>query len=307
MDAAQLVARLIATPPTLLSQLEAIVGPVAMSFAREDQENMGFLWRPRLAIDDGEFSSLIPRLSVRYAYDMYHERPERPRDVRLLDYVLHVQGDRRAVEALLAARFGGPRHVASEHQAYAAYHPFYVADGHRGAFILEWYAQQPRWAIPVPDASTQTAWLEGLRDRIATARTIDEIEAYCRPGAASAGVEITGTLNTGLNRYADFAFPHDDARDYHLRFKPPIRAQHLAAVFDWHPAVGHSGDVHMSMWEIWRRGDRWYPISGALQHWALHAVLDGWPHGDEIEDARGTRLVSDQDEVIGLSIRPRFR
>src|SRR5262245_7412700 len=307
MDAAQLVARLIATPPTLLSRLEAIVGPVAMSFAREDHENTGFLSRPRPAINEGEFSPLIPRLTVRYAFDIYHETPQRLRDVRLLDYALHVRGDRRAVEALLAARFGVPRHVASEHHAYAAYHPFYLADAHRDAFILQWYAQQPRWAIPVPDASTQTAWLEGLRDRIATARTIDEIEAYCRAGAASAGVEITGTLNTGLNRYAEFAFPHDDARDYHLRFTPPIRAQRLAAVFDWHPAVGHPGDAHMSTWEIWRRGERWYPIGGALQHWELAAVLDGWPHGDEIEGADGTRLLGDQDEVIALSIRPRFR
>jgi hypothetical protein len=202
-------------------------------------------------------------------------------------------------EVLLAASFGAPRHVGREYRAYAVYHPFYVTDGHPGDFILEWHAEEPRWAFPVPDTRTQTAWLAGLRDRITTAHTIDEIEAYCRPAAAGAGVEITGTLNIRPNPDAEF-----DTRDYWLGFKPPVRAEHLAAVFGWHPAVGHSDDVHLSRWEIRRRGDRSYPISGAFQHWELRAVLDGWPHGDEIDDR--TFLVSDQDEVIWLYIRPRL-
>jgi hypothetical protein len=297
MDAARLVTRLIAAPPTALSRLEAVVGSVAMSFASEHHENMGHLMRPRTHFDGGEFSALVPRLSVRYAFDMLHEAPERPRDVRLLEYALHVRGDRRAAEALLAARFGPARHVASEHGAYAAYHPFYVTDGPAGAFVLEWHAEPPRWAVSVPGAAMRTAWLEGLRDRIAAARTVDEIEAYCRPAAASAGVELTGTLNTGLNPYAEVAFPHADTRDYHLRFRPPVGAQHLAAVFGWLPAVGHAGDVHMSRWEIQRRGEGWYPIGGALQHWEIRAVLDRRPSGDRLEDA----------EVVTLSIGPRFR
>jgi hypothetical protein len=301
MDAARLVAQLIALgaaePPTPLSRLEAIIGPVAMSFARDDHENMGSLSRP-------QFSSLIPHLHIDYAFDMYHERPERPRDVQLLNYALHVRGDRGAVEALLTARFGAPRHVATDHRAYAAYDPFYVADGHGDTFILEWHERQPRWAIPVPDASARTAWLEGLRDRIATAHTVDELDAYCRPGAASAGVELIGTLNTGLNRYAEFTFPHADTRDYHLRFTPPVRAQHLAAVFGWHPAVGHTGDVHMSVWELRRRDDNWHPISGALQHWEVVARLGGWPQGEQVG---GAHLIGDRDEVVTLSIGPRFR
>jgi hypothetical protein len=304
VDAAQLLAQLIARPPARLSQLEAIIGPVAMSFADEDLENMGSLSRPRASVSgEGEFSSLIPFLHVRYAFDIYHETRDRPRDVELLDYGLHVRGDRRAVEALLAESFGAPRHVASEYRAYAAYHPFYVADDQPDVFILEWHARQPRWALPVPDAGTRATWLAELADRIATARTIDEIEAYCRPAAASAGVEIAGTRNTRPSRIAE-SFPHDDTRDYHLRFKPPVSAEHLAAVFGWHPAVGHSRDVHMSTWEIRRRGDRRYPISGALQQWELRAVLGGWPHGDWVEDGN-EKWVGDQDEVIALSIHPR--
>jgi hypothetical protein len=307
MDAAQLVARLIAAPPTRLSGLEAVIGPVAMSFANEDRENMGYLSRPPLTADDGEFTFLVASLNVRYDFDMYHDTPERPRDVRLLEYTLSVRGDRAAVEPLLAARFGAPRHIPREPFVTAVYHPFYLADGYPG-FTLEWHADPPRWAIPVPSAATRTAWLEGLHDRIATAHTIDEIDAYCRPAAAAAGVEIIGTLNSGLNRYADFTFPHDDTRDYHLRFTPPVPARRLATVFGWQPATGTSGDTHMATWEIQRLGDGWYPISGALRHWELRAVLGGWPQGDTIEDETGThRMVGDQDEVVRLAIHPRFR
>lgn len=308
MTADDIVARLIAHPPRRLSELEAIIGPIGMSFSDDAAENMGYVMRPRRAGGD-DFSPQMPWLSIRYAFDIYHEDPRRPRDVTLLDYRLHVRGDRGAVEAVLANRFGTPRRVVDGTLEYAAYHPFYIASGGAGDFILAWHSKPPRWTIPVPDLAARTAWLSALRDRIATARTVDEIAAFCRDGAAAAGVEVVGTLNSRLNRYADFTFPLDDARDFHLTIEPPVRAQLLAEIFGWHPAVGYSGDVHMSSWSLMRRDDAWYPISGALDHWELHAHLTEWPSGAEVE-RRGActpRLVGDDDEVDALSIAPRFK
>jgi len=310
MDAAQLVARLIGTPPDRMSDLEVIIGPVSMSFDSADLENMGSLWRPRPQDgDERDFTPLIRRLYVGYDFDMDHDDASRPRDVGLLECSMYLYGRPDAAEAVLAAAFGAPRYIEGEHGSRAEYGSFYIRSSSEDAFTLEWHRYRPRWAIPVPDAAARTRWLEGLRDRIAVARTVDEIEAYCRPGAQSLGVSVRGTMNTGLNRYAEFTFPHDDTRGFSLGFEPPVGAQHFAEVFGWMPAVGQSPDAHMSMWYIWRRGEAWYPISGALQHWELRAELNGWPGGVRVGEHGPSPLITlgDQNEVLGLTIEPRFR
>src|SRR5687767_4870761 len=102
MRAERLLRRLLDQPRSL-SQLEAVVGSIRMSFRSEEGENMGFLVRPRLG-EAGEFSKLVPRLSVRYAWDRYHQDPTRRRDVELLEHTVRLRIDRARVERALGER-----------------------------------------------------------------------------------------------------------------------------------------------------------------------------------------------------------
>ena len=314
--AAALVARLV-EGPGWLSELEAIVGPIRMSFRSEDNENMGFLSRPAIGAA-GEFSSLIPRLSVRYAWDSHHEEPTRPRDVRLLEYTLHLRGDRAAVERVLLDRFGKPVVVdgpgagaTAAAAAYTSFHPFYVVDSAVTDVALTWFATVPAFAIPVPDLDARRRWLTDLAAHLATAGTVDEIDSFCRTAPAEVGIEVHGSRNQGLNPYAEFDFPLADTRDCSLALAPPVPALVLADAFGWAPAVGVSHDVHMSSWHLERRGAGWLPITGALQHWEVVARLVRMPSGPpDPEPARGPSrplTVAEDDEVADLTIRPRFR
>jgi hypothetical protein len=309
---ADLVARLPAGPARL-SDLEGVIGPVDLSFRSEDQENRGFLFRPRLG-DRGEHSPLIPRLTIRYAWDMHHQDPTRPRDVELLECRLQVRGDLAEVETAVLDRFGPSRQVVEHGQqgstTWAASPPLYVADGHPGLVQVAWFAATPRFAVPEPDAAARQAWLAELAAVAQGARSVDEVDGFCRAAPPGVGIHVTGPLNQRLNPYAEFTFPLEDARDHWIRFVPPVNASALATAFGWSPAVAVSHDVHMASWHLQQRGAGWRPITGALQHWEVEARLTTAPSGPPdagFAGPNGARAVGAADEVATLALRPRFR
>ena len=305
--ATQLVRRLVERRPARMSELEAIVGPIAMSFRDEDHENMGSLHRPR---EDGEFTALVPRLDVRYRFDMYHENPSRPRDVRLERFTLEVRGDAAIAEQILREELGSPRTVVDGATRYAAFHPFYVArePGAADRFRISWYAEVPRFAIPEPDPQARAAWLRDLARTIAAAHSVDEVDAFCRSAPAAAGIEIVGTLNRTANPYGR---PTKDPRDYWIRLVPPVRATVVATAFGWGPIVGVSHDVHMSSWHVERSGDTWLPTSGAATQWQIKATFTNSPSGGPAKHGGagpfGGRAVGVDDELHSLAIEPRFK
>jgi len=306
--ATQLVRSLVERRPTRMSELEAIVGPIQMSFRSEDHENMGSLRRPRDF--HGEFTPLVPSLRVEYWFDRYHQDPRRPRDVGLETFTLEVRGDAALAEQILRDKLGAPRAVADGTTRYAAFHPFYVARDPAAAdrFRIAWYAEVPRFAIPEPDPQARAAWLRELARRIATAHSIDEVDAFCRAAPADAGIEIVGTLNRTANTYG---LPAKDPRDYRIKLVPPVRATLLAEAFAWGPIVGVSHDVHMSSWHIERRDDTWYPISGAAAQWQLEAGFTQFPSGGPAKRGSagpsGAHAVDADDEIGSFAIRPRFK
>jgi hypothetical protein len=305
--ATQLVRQLVAQPPRRLSELEAIVGPIAMSFRDEDLENMGWLDRPRGAT--GEFTPLVPRLSIRYQFDMYHETPSRPRDVGLESFTLVLRGDAASAEQVLRDKLGLLRTVVDGDTTYAAFHPFYVArdPATTGRFRFAWYAEVPRFAIPEPDVRARTAWLRALARRIASARTVDEVDAFCKHAPTDAGIEIVGTVNVTANPYGR---PTKDPRDYWIKFVPPVRALVVAEAFDWGAVIAVSHDVHMSSWYLERRGDTWLPTSGADAQWEVTASLASHPSGDSVRDGtshRHGRELAPEDELYSLTVGPRFK
>ena len=281
-DADVLVTRLV-DQPRRLSELEGIIGEIHMSFRPEDGENLGFLSRPRIG-QSGEFSPLIPRLSITYAWDMYHEDPTRRRDVELVEYTLHLRAARTTVERVLHDRRGEPGNVVDSIQhpsgsvsttSYVVFPPFYVADAGPGIIMLRWFAAVPRFAIPKPDDEMRRDWLADLSARIGGAHSVDEIDGFCRSAPRTVGIEIVGTRNSRLSPVAELTFPSADARDYWIRFVPPVGASTLVEAFGWDPAVGVSYDVHKSSWHIERCGARALPVSGALHHWEVDAQLAG--------------------------------
>jgi hypothetical protein len=328
--ATELVRKLIAQPPARMSELEALVGPIGMSFRSEDHENMGMLIRPRG--NAAEFSALVPRLSVRYAWDKYHQDPNRPRDVPLRELFLEIRGDAGEAEQLLRQRFGAPRTVVQKLASrdslpasstaeggaaaiddapsvtYLAFHPFYLERSTPAdRFRLTWYAEVPRFAIPEPDPKARAAWLRALAHQIATAKSVDDIDAFCKTAPAAAGIEITGTLNTTANPYG---LPAKDPRDYWIKLVPPVRANVVVDSFGWAPAVGVSHDVHMSSWHVERRGAGWLPVTGADAQWQVQASLAGWPSGPQMAGSHGPNPayeIGEHDEIGALAIQPRFK
>lgn len=318
-DLSILVERLV-DQPRRLSELEEIIGEIHMSSRPEDRENMGLLSRPRIG-ESGEFSPLIPRLSITYAWDRYHEDPTRRRDVELVVYTLHLRAARTTVERVLHDRFGRPRNVVDTIQhpsgsvsttSYAAFHPFYLADCGHGIILLRWFAHVPGFAIPKPDDEMRGDWLADLSARIDRGHSVDEIDAFCRCVPQAVGIEIVGTLSSRLNPATEFTFPVADARDYWIRFVPPVGASTLVEAFGWEPAVGVSYDVHQSSWHIERCGTRGRPVSGALSHWQVTAHLAGRPTGAPEPEAGGPgpftpMRIGPGDEVTGLAVQPRLR
>lgn len=306
--AAQLVSRLVERRPARMSELEAIIGPIAMSFRDEDRENMGWLDRPRDG--KGEFTAVVPRLHVRYWYDHYHETRTRPRDVGMETYTLEVRGDAAIAEQILRDSLGAPRAVVDGGIRYAAFHPFYLARdaGATDRFRIAWYAEVPRFAIPEPDPQARAAWLRALARRIASAHSVDEVEAFCKGAPGDAGIEIVGTQNRTANPYGR---PVKDPRDYAIKFVPPVRATVVAAAFGWGPIVGVSHDVHMSSWHVERRADTWLPTSGAEMQWDVRASFAEHPSGKTTKHGSAGHFnaneVGADDEIYSLTIEPRFK
>jgi hypothetical protein len=278
-----------------------------MSFRNSDHDNLGFLDRP--VGGKGEFSSLVPRLGVTYAWDMYHQDPTRQRDVSITEVWLEIRGDPHEAEQVLREHFGAPRTIMENTTAYAGFHPFYLQLGSadKGTFRLSWYAEMPRFAIPEPDPAKRAAWLRTFEHRLATAKSVDEVAAFCKTAPPDAGIKITGTLNTDANPYG---LPANDGRDYWIQFVPPVSATVLADAFHWTPAVGVTHDVHHSSWHLERRDDTWLPITGADSQWQVEAALTASPR-DTSTRARspsfGGYAIGEHDEVGALAVQPRFK
>ena len=295
--AEDIVARL-ADQPRLLSDLEAIIGPVRLSFDRQHMENMGGLFRPRPG-ETGEFSDVVPRLFVKYAFDMFHQDPARPRDPELTEYSLQMRGDRSAVEAVLAQRFGAPRDVVEHFPSskgvittvYAQHGPFFLADGGVHDITLRWYRTTPRFAIPEADPDARRTWLAALRDALTGEPATDAVAAAVQRVDAAAGVTAEPSTFDG---------------SYWIEFVPPAPALLIIDVFGWERAAGVSTDVHMSSWHIERLDEPGRPVIG---NWELEAHLARPPSGDLLQHERrgpGTpRGIAEPDEVRGLTIRPR--
>jgi hypothetical protein len=92
------------------------------------------------------------RVTYQYRWDMYHEaQVTDPAPRELTEYRVRLDGD---VEPALREIYGEPREVEGRRR----YGPFFVSDGP----VLEWYADEPVWAIP-PKEHDVAALVERIR------------------------------------------------------------------------------------------------------------------------------------------------
>jgi hypothetical protein len=155
-------------------------------------------------------------LSATFRWDIHHEEPVRtayelgPRE--LISYRVSFPHGRAACEALLPDGEW-----------------FFVRD----PFVLEWYAEQPDWALPAPEPGRAQA----LAERLRTAETLDETEFEFRPPISAR------ELAAALGAPDAFARTVDVHMSHWQLVLPPIGAWTLHASLDG-PATGErlSGD-----------------------------------------------------------------
>ena len=102
------------------------------------------------------------RFSATYAWDMHHEHPVRSADDvawrQLHDYCVFYAGGQAECEAALRAQYGAPQPVADR----IRYGPFFISVGDGGRFNLEWYRDEPDWAMPAADPEERLAQVRAL-------------------------------------------------------------------------------------------------------------------------------------------------
>jgi hypothetical protein len=275
-DPAAVAAALVAKPPRILSEFEAIVGPMHRDPTKWD-DAVGPLHR--VSPSPGVVG--VVRADVELAIDTYHNDPYKELDPSLWHWDLDFLSGRDACQRLLTARFPKARELRVEGRRVLRFGDFYLtpldaADG----FRLSWYEREPLFAIPLRSASE-------------TAKLIDALAAIAHAGFTRKSIEAhlgALTLDRGWN--ADFL--HTETWD--LRYEPAgaAKPKRLLITFkrpfpsrDLLPKLGirkpavSSGDSHMRTRTIFDQAkslspDTGYPLP-AVGGYAVSIKVD--PHG----------------------------
>jgi hypothetical protein len=286
---------LVQHPPSCLSQLEYWVGSLDVDFA--GGEGMGYLQRPAAPTPRGTLRADVARLGARFAWDMHHERPERPRDMRLRSFWLVLDLGHATVAKLLGQRHGAGHVIDTKDGPIVEYGQwFYLRMQPDGAAQLTWEAERPEWALPAVAPDTREHLLVALFDRLVCDTTIDPIHAAIEPLVGAAGAELL-RWNAG---------------QLDLTFRPGLPLATLTTVFRWDQPVASSSDVHMSSWRVYPHRPTTSWSEPHVGPWWIEARLDGWPRGDNgaelpqigragpspLYDVRGCT-----NTVIGLTVR----
>jgi hypothetical protein len=238
----------------------------------------------------------IPWLSLRFGWDMYHERPpttlEELRRRSLLEFTVQAARGRSAIEQALRERFGPARSLPDA----IVYELWIVRPDARfsDACWLSHHDQLPDWAVPPPDAAARHRFLRDLVAAAATADALDDLKrAFADPPAAS-GVVFGGSTSSEL----------------HFELVPPIAALELVEVLGWPLSVGQTADVHQSSWRLWNvvsESPTVVTAPPAYGRWNLGAFLVGRPTGGAMSGPAplgGRHYLGPEDRVRVLTVGP---
>jgi hypothetical protein len=295
-DPAAVAAALVAKPPQVLSEFEAIVGPLHRDPTK---------WADAIGpLHRGSPRPGVVRADVELGIDLYHQDPYKELDPSLWHWDLDFLSGQSSCRQLLMARFPKVRELRVDGRRVSRFGDFYLtpldaADG----FRLSWYEQEPLFAIP-------------LRSAAETAKLIDALTAIAHAGFTRKSIVAhlgALTLDRGWN--ADFL--HTDT--WELRYEPAGAAKPKRVAIDFKrplpsrdllsklgirkPAVS-SGDSHMRTRTIFDQAKSLSPATGyplpAVGGYAVSLHVD--PHGlidtkemdgfSPVWSAKGAQIIS---------------
>lgn len=284
-DVARLLPNLLAVP----SNIGALEQAIGLRFDEGDvagNDMGGFTARTVPAGD-------VLGLSVKYAWDMYHESLAASIDAlrakRVLDFTVRLARGRSLVEGTLRERFGAPRTIAA-HRVYG----LWLVDEQDGdACALAHYDKLPDWAVATADSGARERFLIELANVTAAEATLDAVRTRLGAPPPATGMVMHAT---------DLAF----------ELVPPIAAIELARILAWPNAIGQSTDVHQSSWRIKLvRSEGAYgpvtvpPIYGRFD---VDAQLRSRPTGGTVPGHQGGPVGREQlgpDDLVGhLRLEP---
>ena len=221
-----------------LSELEAIVGSLKVDFG--GREGMGHLSRPTLEETVANASSLpagLVGVSVNAWFDIHHEEPKRPRDLRFRSVVYRFDATPSDLARVIESVHETPRVI--DHGGMC----FEYTAGHRGllylpiadtpAAQLEWHETRPDWAYPrVPDDARRTL-LAHLIAALTVSDTPEQVAARVRSAIAAGGAAI--------DTYGDTVW---------LKLNPSLPLAVVLQAFGWADPLAYSGDVHQQQWTV---------------------------------------------------------
>ncbi|MFL6261591.1 MAG: hypothetical protein ACJ76Y_17995 [Thermoanaerobaculia bacterium] len=293
---ATVVAALAGKPPRVLSELEAVVGPLHRDPAKW-ADAVGPLYRvsPRAG---------VARATVELAIDPFHQDPPKVADPALRHWDLDFLAGRDACERLLAARFPKPRELRVDNRRILRFGDLYLTDlDVDGGFRLSWYDREPLFAVPLRNASE-------------TARLVEALAAVADAGfTRQAVVTRLGALAPDPGRNADilrtetwelFYEPIGAAkpRRFTINFKRPLPARELLPKLGIQRPAVKSGDTHLQSRTVFDLAKRSSPETGyplpAVGGYAVSLEVDPngliatreWIAGSPIWSADGAQIIA---------------
>lgn len=191
------VSALLDHPPRLLSELEAVIGPLQRDRDQWEQA-VGPITRahPSLAVAEA---------TVFFDIDVYHQHPEKVEDPGLSRWELRFAAGERVSRWLLEKVYPETKPLEREGEAVERFGAFYLLPGGTDdAFVLAWYDSEPKFAIP-------------RRTAAESARLLEALAAVAEAGFSRAAVE----KHFGVLSY-DKGWNQDEVKGetWHLKFKP---------------------------------------------------------------------------------------
>ena len=241
--------KIIVNPPTSLSTLEYWVGALDVEFA--GAEGHGHVTRPSDP-PRGNLRREIKFLAATFAFDPYHERAERPRDMSLRSLRVHIDVD---ATPLLEAKYGAGRAIEYEGRTYLELgRHFYAAPG-----VLLFEVERPTWALPRVADDAYDVLLARLVDQLASESRLEAVLAAIAPYAKAANV---------------------DASRSELAFRPGVPLATVVAALGWASPVASAGDVHMTTWQVMPDAEDWQRRDPHVGQWRVEIRI-GWPRAPD--------------------------
>jgi hypothetical protein len=234
---AEVIAALVAKPPGVLSELEAIIGPLHRDPVKWE-DAVGPLHR--LAPGPG-----VAKADVELGIDTYHEDPRKVTDPSVIHWSLDFLADRDACRQLLAARFPAPRKLRDGGRRVLRFGDFYFSElDVAGGFRLAWYRREPLFSIPERSERETVKLVSDLAAVANAGFTRRTIAAHLGPLTYDRQIERDVLLSpTWRLEYAPAGAAKP--KDFYLVFKRPLPSRGLLPRLGiTRPAV-RSNDVHM--------------------------------------------------------------